>query len=153
MLKKYIWEYKTHFKTLIACGDGYKCWLFCCIACSVLLNEQVVRSLLTKMGRARPGFEPGTSRTRSENHTPRPTSQYAPSVLGIWTNSLNQNILPDMSSDSITEIAIILPWRMKEIHFTHTQWWQIAINPLYMISFAICMAIYWVTEAEWPLYE
>ena len=24
---------------------------------------------------ARPGFEPGTSRTRSENHTPRPTSQ------------------------------------------------------------------------------
>ena len=28
-----------------------------------------------KCCRARPGFEPGTSRTRSENHTPRPTSQ------------------------------------------------------------------------------
>ena len=53
---------------------------------------------LTKTDWARPGFEPGTSRTRSENHTPRPTSQYAPSVLGISTNSVNENKKPDMSS-------------------------------------------------------
>ena len=37
--------------------------------------EQYVTCTFGKKRWARPGFEPGTSRTLSENHTPRPTSQ------------------------------------------------------------------------------
>ena len=39
-------------------------------------NERVRSTFYFTKGRARPGFEPGTSRTRSENHTPRPTSRW-----------------------------------------------------------------------------
>ena len=42
--------------------------------------------------RARPGFGPGTSRTRSENHTPRPTSPERAAGL-----SLNQSVGPQIS--------------------------------------------------------
>ena len=38
----------------------------------------------TKKNWAPPGFEPGTSRTLSENHTPRPKSQSSRVLVNLW---------------------------------------------------------------------
>ena len=42
--------------------------------------------------RARPGFEPGTSRTLSENHTPRPTSHTADTTGINWLSGKEQAV-------------------------------------------------------------
>ena len=40
---------------------------------------------ITEKKWARPGFEPGTSRTLSENHTPRPTNRDTFTASNLYT--------------------------------------------------------------------
>lgn len=40
-----------------------------------IVDKQHIAAITRNKSWAKPGFEPGTSRTRSENHTPRPLGQ------------------------------------------------------------------------------
>ncbi len=58
------------------------------------VTKEIAEVNFSEQNRARPGFEPGTSRTLSANHTPRPTSHChnAQPYVTLNNNYSNNNI-------------------------------------------------------------
>lgn len=86
------------------CYFSVKCaWCFCCLIFRnnfrfLCINVSTKKKEKLKSYRARPGFEPGTSRTLSENHTPRPTSHWrlllARCILSTTSSTLTALVVP-----------------------------------------------------------
>ena len=129
-----------------------------------LFGEQTfapMTSIEVKNARARPGFEPGTSRTLSENHAPRPTSHAqldrhswlstcAPSCLNV-TGRINgqkvSGLVRDLNPGPLAPEARIIPLDQRAIPSSLLQEWNCAGNASMRIRCHACLAF--ERGAEW----